>query len=80
MPDNLVYIAIGQFDYEGIDILGVFTDYGEALQRCRDMDAKTPEYEWPRYDRYWVHTWKLSAPEESDTHMLSSNELAYKHV
>ena len=77
MSDNLIYIAIGQFDYDGIDILGVFVDYGAALQRCRDADARPYDN---RYDRYWVYTWKLSAPEESDTHMLSSNELAYKHV
>jgi len=76
----MIYITIGQIDYEGIDILGVFTDRSEALQRCRDVNAKIPGLERPHYHRYWIHTWKLGAVEGSDTHMVSPAEMAYKHA
>lgn len=70
------FVAVGQVDYEYMDILGVFLQFEDALQRCRDREHQ-PGADYG-FDRYWIQEWPLGAPEASNTHAVTLAELVAK--
>jgi hypothetical protein len=73
-----IYIALSQVEDSAIEIIGVFDDPDEALQRCRDFDKWLLDdgCNWVR--RFWVETWKLGAVEATDIHQVSLTEMVHR--
>lgn len=70
-----VYIAIGG-NFESTDNLGVFDDYEDALQRCRNETTKS-DIKWSD-TRFWIETWEFGAAESVDVHEVTPTELVAK--
>lgn len=70
-----VYIAIGSVYLEFTENLGVFDDYEDALQRCRDRRISDGGME---FDAHWIDTWELGAAESVDVHEVTPTELVAK--
>ena len=53
-----VFVAQAEAAYEITQVIGVFSDKEQALQRCRDRPFADEEQTW-QYDHHWVEEWEV---------------------
>lgn len=56
-----IFVACAGEFYEGSDVIGVFTNEPDAIQRCRD----TPRTFDNHYDTWWVEVWECGATQRT---------------
>lgn len=74
-----VFISSAEQAYEFTQIIGVFDNLDDAVQRCKDRPYPGQDaHEFGTYDRWWVEEWETGGDFVNQYDLINGEAVAQK--